>query len=146
MIASSSWFHTFRISASLRRRSMRKSRSTLGSTALVGTARRHCPFSSGTTSTPRHWARTLRRLLFFPGPTGGSFAKGKRAMIERGSGFGRSVFIQHQHAVGLQVVIAGEGIAREEIVHWFVERDSDRGTLVVQKKENAGVIFLTHAN
>src|SRR5437879_2630518 len=76
MLGSSRWFQTLTTSASARRRSMRKSERTLGSTAFTDLARKACAFSSGARLIPRHWARMRSRDVILPGPRGGMWRGG----------------------------------------------------------------------
>lgn len=46
------------------------------------------------------------------------------------------MFVEDQHTVWRQIVVAGEGVAGEEIVHRLVKLDSHRRILVVQQEEN----------
>src|SRR5208282_147408 len=67
----------------------------------------------------------------------------------RGGGvsrFGFDTFVKDQHAMRRNVVVAGERIAREEIVHGFVELDADGRVLVVEQEENAHAFLLAHAD
>ena len=39
--------------------------------------------------------------------------------------FDRRMFVQHEHSVRREIIIAGQRLAGEEIVHGFVELDAD---------------------
>ena len=56
------------------------------------------------------------------------------------------MFVKDQHAVRRDVVVAGERVAREEIVHRFVELDADGRVLVVEQEENAHAFLFAHAD
>ena len=56
------------------------------------------------------------------------------------------MFVQHQHAVRRQIVRPGEGRAREEVVHRFVELDAHWRGLMVEQEENFPIVRLAHAH
>ena len=56
------------------------------------------------------------------------------------------MFIEDQHAMGLEVVITGKSIAGKKIVHGFIELEPQRGGLMVEQEEHSSVIFLAHAD
>ena len=47
------------------------------------------------------------------------------------------MLIEHKHTVRRKVIISGEGIARQEIVHRLVELDAHWRVLVVQQEKDA---------
>src|SRR5260221_1544197 len=82
-----------------------------------------------------------------------SYGPGEPAFISTSeqSGFrcGNFVFrmlVQHKHAVGWKIVVAGKGVAREKIVHRFVKLDADGRVLVVEQKENARALLFPHTD
>ena len=56
------------------------------------------------------------------------------------------MLVEHQHAVRRQIVVAGEGVAGEKIVHRLVELDAHGRILVVEQKINARAFLLSHAD
>ena len=48
--------------------------------------------------------------------------------------------------MGLQVIIARESVAREEIMHRLVKLDTQRRTLMVEKEKDSAIVTLPHAN
>ena len=56
------------------------------------------------------------------------------------------MFVQHEHAMRWEVVIAGKVVAGQEIVHGFVELDSEWRVLMIQQEEHLGVFLLAHAD
>ncbi len=48
------------------------------------------------------------------------------------------VLIQHEYAVGREVIIAGERVAGEEIVHGLVELDAHRRILMIEQEKRLG--------
>lgn len=53
------------------------------------------------------------------------WGKGNRKSGARARNFVFRMFVEDEHPVGRQVVIAGKGVAGEEIVHRFVKLDAD---------------------
>src|SRR5438445_4021569 len=122
MSGSSKWFQTFTISASARRRSMRKSLSTAGSSALTGRARSFCAFYDGARSIPCHWPRTRWRVVILPGPKGGMWRGGKGSITSPHQFFFMDLmFIQNQDAMRLEIIVAGKSIAGQKIMHGLVK-------------------------
>lgn len=60
--------------------------------------------------------------------------------------FHGDALVKDKDAVRRDVVVSGEGLAAEEIVHWFVELQAHWRVLVVEQKEDLGVVFLAHAD
>ena len=56
------------------------------------------------------------------------------------------MLIQNEHAVRLQVEIAGKCVACKEIVHRFIKLDAKGRTLMVEKEKDVGIVFLAHAD
>lgn len=55
-------------------------------------------------------------------------------------------FIQHQDAMRGEIVIPGEGLASEKIVHGLVKVESNRRMLMIQKEIDLPIILLPHAH
>src|SRR5262249_20607339 len=55
-------------------------------------------------------------------------------------------FVQNQHPMGGQIVIPGESLACEKVVHRFVKVQAHVRGLVVEQKVNLAIVFLPHAH
>jgi hypothetical protein len=58
------------------------------------------------------------------------------------------MFVEDKNAMGLEVIIAGESVAGEEVVHGFVKLKAQRRALMIKQKEYTCIVFLpeTHLN
>ena len=79
------------------------------------------------------------------------FGKIHRRKTNRKSGvaarhFVFGMFVEDEHAVRRKVVVAGEGVAREEVVHGLVKLDAHGRILVVEQKEDARAFLFAHAD
>ena len=79
------------------------------------------------------------------------FGKIHRRKTNRKSGvaarhFVFGMFVEDEHAVRREVVVAGEGVAGEEIVHGLVKLDAHGRILVVEQKKDAHAFLLAHAD
>lgn len=54
--------------------------------------------------------------------------------------------VEHEHAVRREIVVAGEGLAGQKIVHRLVEGDAHGGILVVEQEINLLVALLPEAD
>lgn len=67
-------------------------------------------------------------------------------MAEAGLRLHRGMFVQHQHAVGREVVVAGDVCAGQVIVHRLVKLDANRGVLVVKQEKHLRSLLLAEAD
>ena len=56
--------------------------------------------------------------------------------------FGRAMFIQYQDAMGWQIVVSGESISGQKVMHRFIELEPKWRVLMIQKEIYPGIIFL----
>src|SRR6266478_3990038 len=150
-------FQTLTTSASARRRSRPNLVRTFGSVSATDFAVGARAVSNGPRSTPCHWAETRSRAERLPGPRGGMKRGGGRnifliATLLRnsplgcGDALGLGVFVHDEHAVRLEVIIAGEGVAGEKVVHRFVKLEPHLGVLMVQQEVNVCAVLLAQAD
>src|SRR5437899_9107751 len=60
--------------------------------------------------------------------------------------FGNRMLIQNQHSMWLQVVIAGNVVAGQKVVHRFIKLDAHRRILMVEQEKNVRIFPGSHAD
>src|SRR5215471_11764464 len=82
----------------------------------------------------------------WPDPAPASFGTAEAASTHCLGRLGCLMFVEHQDAMRLEVVIAGESVAGEIIVHRLVKLHAKWRSLVIQQKINLCIVLLPHAD